>query len=201
MRARDAVLIDRAHHSPLRRGFFALVTAGAWSAFVWLIFPAITALLWLVGVSVAYESAIAGIQAVQPALLLGILLSAVFAGTVLVAWAEIQRHRFSGVERRRRTEDVDVAAVGTALGATPEVAAVLQVGRVVLIHMRDDGTPLRAAVSPVVQPGRRSWPVLPRQRTETPSGAPHQDTTPSPHPRHRAPTTSSRLRLRTRPFS
>jgi poly-beta-1,6-N-acetyl-D-glucosamine biosynthesis protein PgaD len=181
MRARDAVLTEHAHRSPLRHGFFALLTAGAWSAFVWLVFPAITALLWLVGISVAYESAIAGIQAVQPVLLLGILLSAVCAGTVLVAWAETQRHRFSGVERRRRAQDVDVAEVGAALGATPEVAAVLQAGRVVIVHMRDDGTPLgAAAVSPPVQPRRGWWPVLPRQRSEAPSDAPRQDTTPSP---------------------
>lgn len=141
MRARDSVITEYPR-SPLHRGFFALITAAAWTAFAWLVLPAITAVLWLVGLSVAYDEAMSRIREIDVTLLLGIIAAAALGATLLVGWAEIQRRRFAGVERRARTPDVDIALVGAALGATPEVTGQLQAGRVMVLHMRADGTPL-----------------------------------------------------------
>lgn len=154
MRALDAVITGRAHTAPLRFGFFAVVTAAAWTAFIWLIFPAVTAALWLVGISVVYGEAITNLQTIDGRLLRGVLVAAVLLASVLVGWAEVQRRRFSGVERRQRAFDIAVSEVGARLGAAPEITARLQAGRVMVLEMRDDGTPRAVLDRPVddVQP-------------------------------------------------
>jgi len=164
MRALGAVINGRTHTAPLRLGFFAVVTAAAWTAFGWLIFPAVTAVLWLVGVSVVYDETLANLQTIDGRLLSGVLVAAVLVAGLLVGWAEVQRRRFSGVERRQRALDIAVSEVGALLGATPEIIARLQAGRVMVLEMRDDGTPRAVLDRPVDDaPAVSTLPLIPSQ--------------------------------------
>jgi biofilm PGA synthesis protein PgaD len=160
MRARDAVITGYARTSPLRRGFFALVTAAAWTAFGWLVFPAVTALLWLVGLSVAYDETFAALRKTDRGLLLKLLAVATLAAGVLVVWAEVQRRRFAGPERRQRAPDADIIEVSAALGASAETAARLQGGKIVVLQMNGDGTPGSALELPMAAALPRSTPSL-----------------------------------------
>lgn len=146
MRARDAV-IDRPHRVPLvRRGLFATITLLAWSAFGWLLLPLLTFALWALGLAVAWEEAVAHWHDVDPALLATLALASVAMAGVLVVWAEVQRRRFSGPERRRRLPDVEPTEVAESLGASPGLAEALRSGRVVRLAMGADGRPTDVAV-------------------------------------------------------
>lgn len=94
-----------------------LLTSAAWAAYFWLIAPAITTLAWLLGLRYAWVELTAPLLTGEgmPGLLLPIL-----AGSgvlVLLLWAEFNRWRFTGIERRRATPPVTDAVVAAALGA------------------------------------------------------------------------------------
>ena len=86
----------------------------------------------------------------------------VLLGCALVLWAEQQRKRFSGVERRLRAADASPEQVSVSLGASPRVLAALQVGQVVTVHHDAGGVPVGvehgalAAVAARVPAQRRS---------------------------------------------
>lgn len=174
MRARDAV-ISRPDSVPrVRRGLFAALTAVAWSAFAWLLTPVVTLLLWAAGAVTFYDEAVSRIGDVQASVLLAVSGSAVLLAAVLLVWAEVQRYRFGGPERRRRPDDVDAAEVAAALGATDEVTAALRSARVVVVHVDEAGRPVRAETVPVREVSS-SGPVVPSPRVpsaETASPAP-----------------------------
>lgn len=146
MRARDAV-IDRPHRVPLvRRGLFATITLLAWSVFGWLLLPVLTLALWALGLAVAWEEAVARWHDIDPALLATLALASAAMAGVLVAWAEVQRRRFSGPERRRRLPDVEPVEVAGSFGASAEVAEALRSGRVLRLEIAADGRPTDVTV-------------------------------------------------------
>lgn len=170
MRAQDAV-ISRPDGVPrVRRGLFAALTAVAWSAFAWLLTPVVTLLLWAVGGATVYDEVVVRTGDVQTTILLGVGGAAVGLAVVLLTWAEVQRHRFSGRERRGRPEDVGSADVAAALGATEEVAAVLRARRVVVVHLDAAGRPVRAEAAG--REGTSSGTVVPSPRVPTREAAP-----------------------------
>ncbi|MBC7290347.1 MAG: poly-beta-1,6-N-acetyl-D-glucosamine biosynthesis protein PgaD [Actinotalea sp.] len=158
MRTQDAV-ISRPERVPrVRHGVFTALTAVAWTGFVWLLAPLLTLLLWAAGAATLYEEAVARFGDVQPGVLVGVIGAALGLAAVLVVWAQGQRRRFAGAERRRRPEDVEQSEVAAALGASPDVTAVLRTGRVVVVHVDEAGRPVRAEVVPA------SWSGVPAPR-------------------------------------
>lgn len=140
MRAVDAVR----HTRPgVRRGVFGTVTAGAWTLYAYLWLPAITLAAWGLGLRTAWVRSVLESSHVDVDAMWLMLALVVLLGCALVLWAERQRRRFAGVERRRRTEDVAPAAVAASLGVTSEVVHALQVAGVATVHLDADGRPVR----------------------------------------------------------
>jgi biofilm PGA synthesis protein PgaD len=108
--------------SPSQRALSRLFTAIAWAAYMWLIAPLLTSLAWLLGVRSAWielsRPLIEGTG--TPGLLLPIL-AGVGAGLLLL-WGELNRWRFTGVERRHATPPVTDAVVAKSLGAPQDLA-------------------------------------------------------------------------------
>jgi biofilm PGA synthesis protein PgaD len=147
---------------------------------------------------------------VDPVLLTGLVGTSLFMAVLLLTWAEAQRRRFTGVERRQRSPDAPLAEVAAALGAADQVIEALGSSRIVTLRMRADGTPEHAeATLPGVTGDERadagpvatSFPMaripLPRRRPPAPRHR-DEDAVPLPvrepegrAPRHRAELRSS----------
>lgn len=162
MRARDAVISRPTSVPPLHRGAFAALTLVAWTAFGWLLTPLLTLALWAFGLFTAYDEGVARIGEIDPPLLLGVAGASAGLACILLGWADSQRRRFHGVERRARLADVSVAEVAQRLGASDEVAAVLGSAQVTHLTMDDDGVPVHAVA---VRPTAPVHAEVPHQRT------------------------------------
>jgi len=155
----------------VRRGVFGTMTAAAWSAYLYLWLPAVTLVAWLLGFRTAWVQAVLERASVDVGdLWLGLAL-VLLLGCALVLWAEQQRQRFSGVERRLRAEDATPAQVAVSLGASPAVLAALQGGQVLTVHHDAEGRPVRVArgvLAGAVPAARVPSPRRPSERADAP---------------------------------
>ncbi len=164
MRAVDS--FHRRRSTPAERGVsrrvFGTMTAAAWTLYGYLWLPAITLVAWVLGVRTAWVSAVLERASVDVGEMWLMVALIVLLGCALVLWAEQQRKRFSGVERRLRAADASPEQVSVSLGASPRVLAALQVGQVVTVHHDAGGVPVGvehgalAAVAARVPAQRRS---------------------------------------------
>lgn len=122
-----------------------LLTGAAWAAYFWLIAPLLTTVAWALGLRYAWLELTAPLLTGEgmPGLLLPIL-----AGSgvlVLLLWAEFNRWRFTGVERRRTTDPVTDDIVATSLGAPlslpHELRASFEKLPVVVLQMNEQAEP------------------------------------------------------------
>ena len=136
MRAVDS--FHRRRATPAERGVsrrvFGTMTAAAWTLYGYLWLPAITLVAWVLGVRTAWVQAVlqrASVDVDDMWLMVALI---VLLGCALVLWAEQQRKRFSGVERRLRAADASPEEVAVSLGATAEVLSALRSAQVVTVH-------------------------------------------------------------------
>lgn len=142
MRAVDVV---RHTGGGVGRGVFGTVTAGAWTLYAYLWLPAITLVAWAAGLRTAWVRSVLERSSVDGDAMRLMVALVVVLGCALVLWAEQQRRRFTGVERRQRADDVAPAAVAAALGVADEVVHALQDAVVAAVHLDADGRPVRVA--------------------------------------------------------
>ena len=154
MRTSEAVISLPSQVPAVRRGLFAAITLVAWTGFIWLMSPLLTLLIWMLGLRTAYDTTFGGFASVDPWLTGWILVVSVTAAAALILWAEVQRRRFTGVERRSRAPDATVEEIAEVLGCDPGTAAQLRSGHVVRLTMREDGSPEAAAVARIPRPRR-----------------------------------------------
>ncbi|MEI2454765.1 poly-beta-1,6-N-acetyl-D-glucosamine biosynthesis protein PgaD [Lysobacter firmicutimachus] len=132
----DSRLIQRPYSQPLLpRTFWGLTTGAFWAIYLYLWVPLITLFMWLFGIRRTEAELYLRQHEIDPFLLLALPATAVGAATVLILWAEYNRHRFSGVERRSAPPPVALEEVAAALGASAEVAQALNQGRISTLHM------------------------------------------------------------------
>ncbi|MBS7455687.1 poly-beta-1,6-N-acetyl-D-glucosamine biosynthesis protein PgaD [Coralloluteibacterium stylophorae] len=137
-------LIERPRHLDRgRRALLGLLTALAWAVYVYLWLPLLTLLAWLLGVRTVYTRLYLEQSQLDAFLLLALPVIAGLCALVLIVWAEYNRVRFGGAERRRHRADVDDAAVAATLGATPALASGLRGARVSVLRLDDHGRPVR----------------------------------------------------------
>mgnify|MGYP002716990029 CR=1 FL=1 len=136
-------IIDHRHRrSPGRRAAMGAMTAAAWAVYAWLWAPLVTAIAWLVGVRAAWFQLYMRQSEIDFFVLASLPVIALVCGALLIGWAEYNRTRFAGADRRRRRADIDGDAVRVALGATQALAAKLRDGRIVQVSLDDDARPV-----------------------------------------------------------
>lgn len=144
----DSRLIRKPHAQPaLRRTAWGFVTAAFWAFYLYLWAPLVTLLLWAFGIrTAAYELYLRGSH-VEPFLLAVLPLLTLACAALLVAWAEYNRWRFGGHDRRRPQPDAPRAEIAAALGADEATAAALLAGKRTVLRMDDRARPAGVAAA------------------------------------------------------
>lgn len=134
--------------SPLHRTFWGAVTAAFWAFYVYLLLPLATLLLWVMGVRNAYTELYMRRHAVDPVLLLMLPALALVCVATVIAWAEYNRHRFQGHDRRRHQPDVPRSEIAAALSASPALEREIADVKIALLQMDAKARPTS------LEPGR-----------------------------------------------
>ena len=69
-------------------------------------------------------------------------LIALVCAVVLSTWAEYNRQRFKGTDRRKSVESVDIEMLALGLGVSSAVAAAMRAGKHMTLTMSDEATPV-----------------------------------------------------------
>jgi len=124
---------------PLQRATFAFITMVAWTLWISLWMPVLTAIAWLLGLQNAYKQLglVHPLHAVDDLKLVAMvaLVSALSIGT----WSQYNRIRFSGKQKRRANRPLDIVDMAPALATSVHTAKQLRAGRRSVIHFTDSG--------------------------------------------------------------
>lgn len=138
----------------LQRHLWQLLTAVCWAAYLYLWLPLFTLLLWLVGIRVAVFELYERRDQVDPFVLLALPAMALICALLLIGWAEYNRIRFQGRERRQKIADVPREELAAALGARDEVAAAMLSHKIQVLRMDDHAHPQATRALPTRMPSR-----------------------------------------------
>ncbi|WP_149193348.1 poly-beta-1,6-N-acetyl-D-glucosamine biosynthesis protein PgaD [Luteimonas suaedae] len=139
----DSRLIRRPHAQPrLRRTAWGFLTAAFWLFYLYLWAPLVTFVLWALGINTALHELYLRESHIDPFLLFVLPLVALACAALLIAWAEYNRFRFRGKDRRSAQSDVPRGEVAAALGADAATEGALCQIKVATLHMDDNARPL-----------------------------------------------------------
>ena len=141
-----------------RRTLFTVLTGTAWLVYFYLWLPLITLVAWVLGVHTAYGRLYLQQNAVDPFLLLALPVIALVCAVLLLVWAEYNRARFQGEDRRKAVASIDDDAVAVALGADAATAAALRGGRNMALALDAQARPA-SATARLVAPAAVGTPV------------------------------------------
>ncbi|MGH8085934.1 MAG: poly-beta-1,6-N-acetyl-D-glucosamine biosynthesis protein PgaD [Lysobacter sp.] len=142
---RQVIFLPHRQHRA-KRTFYGVMTLLAWAVYAYLWLPLLTLVLWLVGVRLSYIELYLRDQRLDAALLVTLPLLLLACATLLIGWAEYNRLRFRGRERRTPRQDVRDDEVALALGAPPELGAALLDAHSAVLTMDTEGRPLAVRV-------------------------------------------------------
>ena len=126
----------------------------AWLFYAYLWLPLATAVVWWFGLADIYGELYQRSEQVDRFVVFALPAAAAITGFALIGWAEYNRLRFRGNERRAPFRDVPIDEIAAALGASPGVPHALAEVRVAILDMNEDAEPV--AVIPVLPVDRRS---------------------------------------------
>ena len=151
----DAHLIRvRPAHRPLTRGLWGLVTFGFWLLYAYLWLPGLTLLLWRFGLRDMYGELYERSEQLDPFIVFILPVMATLSSSFLLAWAEYNRLRFTGNERRGAYPDVPVSEIAAEMGAAPGVPESMRRHRVLVLRMDDEAHPVDVEAVPLPAPRR-----------------------------------------------
>ena len=143
MKGYEHLLIRKPKSQPRAlRVTWRTVTVLFWALYLYLLLPLLTLLLWGLGVRNSFVNLYGRQQGIDPFLLYALPLMAIAASMVVILWAEYNRRRFSGRDRRLRPHNTSQARIAAALHAPPELAERLAASRVVILHMDENAHPI-----------------------------------------------------------
>jgi biofilm PGA synthesis protein PgaD len=172
MKAGEKLIFSPTRSQPrLTRTMFGAFTLLAWSLYLYLWAPLATLGLWLAGIRTSFLQLYIQQNDVNVGLLVQLFLIAVCCGTLLIGWAEYNRARFQGHDRRERLADVTIDQVAVALRAMPAHAAILQSARIATIAMNEQAiaTGVRASAPLLPAGGARPAPIALGLRLSVPA--------------------------------
>lgn len=174
----ETILHDRFIYLPRQqsrasRTFFGVITLLAWAIYIYLWLPLTTLALWLLGVRSAYLEVFLLHEPLKPpAMLTQLPLLALACAVVLIVWAEYNRRRFQGKERRFAQADVRLSEMSEAMHTTLALGTALVAAKTATLRM-DRGMPMAIDVA---RPLSRGVPA-PAPATDLPAvKAPTADT-------------------------
>lgn len=139
----DSRLIQKSRQQPrLQRTAWGFVTLAFWGFYFYLWAPLVTLVSWLLGGHLAYVQLYQRKQHVDPFVMIALPVILVCCSLLLIAWAEYNRYRFGGKERRAPREDSSREDIAHALGATDALAEQLMNAKAVTLHMDDNARPV-----------------------------------------------------------
>ncbi len=138
--------------SRVRRTLWGVVTGVFWLIYAYLWLPLLTLILWMLGVRTAVFELYMREHAVEPFLLIALPVIAVLATLIMGIWAEYNRARFAGTDRRRRADNIPIHVVADDLGANQSLAASMATAKIIVLHMDDNARPVRATVRKLPTP-------------------------------------------------
>ena len=149
----DSRLIRKSRNQPrLQRTAWGFVTLAFWGFYFYLWAPLVTAISWLLGGHLAWLQLYEYKQSIDPFLVIALPIMLVCSAVLLIAWAEYNRFRFAGKERRNPRQDVTREEMARDLGATPALAAELLAGKAVTLHMDDHARPVGLSQQALAEP-------------------------------------------------
>jgi len=147
----DSRLIQKSRQQPrLQRTAWGFVTLAFWGFYFYLWAPLVTLVSWLLGGHLAYVQLYQRKQHVDPFVMIALPVILVCCSLLLIAWAEYNRYRFGGKERRAPREDSSRADIAHALGATDALAEQLMNAKAVTLHMDDNARPVGMTRQPLL---------------------------------------------------
>jgi len=139
----DSRLIQKPRQQPrLQRTAWGFVTIAFWAFYFYLWAPLVTLISWLLGGRMAWAQLYEQKQTVDPFVVIALPVMLVCCSVLLIAWAEYNRMRFAGKDRRNARADVSLEEIAHNLGASPALAAQLSAGKSVTLHMDDMARPV-----------------------------------------------------------
>lgn len=131
------------HQGRATRTLYGVATLLAWVFYVYLWMPLTTLALWYFGVRFAYlEVYMLSEPLHPPAMLRQLPLIALCVAIVLISWAEYNRYRFQGKERRLPREDTEHAEIAESLHASASLGSTLLASKTAVLEMDPQGRPL-----------------------------------------------------------
>lgn len=119
-----------------------VVTLIAWLAYAWLWLPVVTVVAWMLGVRTSFvELQLRNYEFDQDTF--GILLTLAIVTTVLmIGWAEYNRHKYGGPDRRMPADNVRQEDIAMTLGGGADVAGHLSRAKSITLAMGEDARPM-----------------------------------------------------------
>ncbi len=139
----DSRLIRKPRQQPrIQRTLWGAVNVAFWAFLMVLCAPLLTLLSWLFGIRLAWRQLYEYQDQVDPFLLLAAPLILLGCAVALIAWAEYNRIRFTGKERRSAVAPIGTAQIARDLGASAALAEGLAGSKSVILHMDDHARPI-----------------------------------------------------------
>lgn len=146
----DSRLIQKPRQQPrLQRTAWGFVTLAFWGFYFYLWAPLVTLISWLLGGRLAWLQLYEYKQTLDPFIIFALPVMLVCTAVLLIAWAEYNRMRFAGKERRTPHEDTTREEIARDLGASAELAALLASSKAVTLHMDDHARPVGLTRQPL----------------------------------------------------
>lgn len=154
MNARDRVDSELFIHRPtLQAGHgklvFRILTAIAWALYLYLWLPLATLALWWGGAHLGLHELRRYPQYVDLDLFVVVAKAFAVALVLLLGWAEYNRRRFQGVDRRQPQPALDPAETAQAMACSPALARQLRLSRRAIVRLDEEAIVqgLQAAVA------------------------------------------------------
>ena len=124
--------------STATRTLHGVLTLAAWALYAYLWLPVLTVLAWVMGVRTSYVELYVRNNRFDNSVFMVILVLALVATVLLVGWAEYNRHKFGGQDRRSTPRNVDGDDVARSLLAPPELSRQLAGAKSITLNMGED---------------------------------------------------------------
>lgn len=132
--------------SPATHAVYKTVTFFAWLVYAYLWLPVVTLVAWLLGARTAYIELYVRDNALDATLVFTLPLLLLLCATVLIGWAEWNRHRFQDRDRRGPRESATSADIAQRLRAPVALATSLLNAKSAVLTLDENGAPTSVRV-------------------------------------------------------